>query len=194
MCWLHAHLEGLELGRLARCRSHRGDSCWVDRSFACILLPEQYRCIWLVTTSTHTGAPAPLPKPGTQEAHAYADGASTGSRGPGGYGAVLTWKGKTEEIRGGEQDTTNLRMEVTAACVALETIDEGHVVSVYSDSSYLINCIRRAGTRSCGRTDGTTTSESRWRTETYGRCFWKQQGATGRCDGRRSRATPRVAG
>jgi ribonuclease HI len=84
-----------------------------------------------------------LPKPGTQEAHAYTDGASVGSRGPGGYGVVLTWKGKTEEIRGSEQDTTNLRMEVTAACVALETIDEGHVVTVYSDSSYLVNCMRR---------------------------------------------------
>ncbi len=79
------------------------------------------------------------------EAHAYTDGASVGcSCGPGGYGAVLTWKGKTEEINGGEQNTTNQRMEVTAACVALETIDEGHIVTVYSDSSYLVNCMRRA--------------------------------------------------
>ena len=78
-----------------------------------------------------------------QEAHAYTDGASTGSRGPGGYGAVMTWKGKTEESSGGEQDTTNLRMELTAACVALETIDRGHIVTVYSDSSYLVNCMRR---------------------------------------------------
>ncbi len=92
----------------------------------CILVPEQYRCIWLVTTSTHTGALAPLPEPATQEAHAYTDGASTGSRGSGGYGVIISWKDKTEEISGGEQDTTNLRMEVTAACVALETIDEGH--------------------------------------------------------------------
>ena len=84
-----------------------------------------------------------MPEPETQEAIAYTDGASVGSRGPGGYGAVLMWKGKTEEIRGGEQDTTNLRMELTAACVALETIDEGRVVSVYSDSSYLVNCMRR---------------------------------------------------
>jgi ribonuclease HI len=81
-----------------------------------------------------------LPEP---EAYAYTDGASGGSRGPGGYGAVITWKGKTEEISGGGQYTTNLRMEITAACVALETIDEGHVVSVYSDSSYLVNCMRR---------------------------------------------------
>jgi ribonuclease HI len=78
-----------------------------------------------------------------QEAHAYTDGASTGSRGPGGYGVVIRWEGKTKEISGGEQDTTNLRMELTAACVALETIDRGHIVTVYSDSSYLVNCMRR---------------------------------------------------
>ena len=84
-----------------------------------------------------------MPKPGTQEAIAYTDGASVGSRGPGGYGVVMTWKCNTEEISGGEQDTTNLRMELTTACVALETIDEGHVVSVYSDSFYLVNCMRR---------------------------------------------------
>jgi ribonuclease HI len=46
-------------------------------------------------------------------------------------------------MSGGEQDTTNLRMEITAACVALETIDAGHTVTVYSDSSYLVNCMRR---------------------------------------------------
>jgi ribonuclease HI len=81
-----------------------------------------------------------LPEP---EAHAYTDGASTGSRGPGGYGAVICWDGKTEEVSGGERDTTNLRMELTAACVALEAIDEGHSVTIYSDSSYLVNCMRR---------------------------------------------------
>jgi ribonuclease HI len=87
------------------------------------------------------------------EAHAYTDGASTGSRGPGGYGAVVSWKGKTEEISGGEPDTTNLRMELTAACLALETIDDGHVVTVHSDSSYLINCMRR-GWHETWRTNG----------------------------------------
>jgi ribonuclease HI len=90
------------------------------------------------------GRPAPLPELETHaEAHAYTDGASCGSRGPGGYGVVVSWKCKTEELSGGEQNTTNLRMEVTAACVALETIDEGHKVSLYSDSSYLVNCMRR---------------------------------------------------
>ncbi|HEX5914043.1 MAG TPA: ribonuclease H [Rubrobacter sp.] len=77
------------------------------------------------------------------EAYAYTDGASTGSRGPGGYGVVIRWEGKTKEISGGESNTTNLRMELTAACVALETIEEGYTVSVCSDASYLINCMRR---------------------------------------------------
>ena len=84
---------------------------------------------------------APLTESG--EACAYTDGSSTGSRGPGGYGAVLNWQGNTEGISGGELDTTNLRMELTATCAALETIDEGPRVTGYSDSSYLVNCMRR---------------------------------------------------
>jgi ribonuclease HI len=79
-----------------------------------------------------------------REVRIYTDGASTGSRGPGGYGAVILFRqGRTVEISGGEHDTTNLRMEITAACAALETIDEGHTVTVYSDASYLVNCMRR---------------------------------------------------
>jgi ribonuclease HI len=82
--------------------------------------------------------------PSSEEVRVYTDGASTGSRGPGGYGAVISFRrGKTVEISGGERDTTNLRMEITAACAALEIIDKGHMVTVYSDASYLINCMRR---------------------------------------------------
>ena len=79
-----------------------------------------------------SGRSASLPESGV---YAYTDGASTGSHGPGGYSAVIYWEGKTEEISGCEQNTTNLRMEITAACVALEMINEGHVVTVYSDCS-----------------------------------------------------------
>src|SRR3712207_7237441 len=90
----------------------------------------------------------PLPNP---EAYAYTDGASSGSRGPGGYGVVLTWKGKTKEISGGEQNTTNQRMEVTAACMALETVDEGHIVdrkstrlnSSHANISYAVFCLKK---------------------------------------------------
>ena len=79
-----------------------------------------------------------------REVYVYTDGASTGSRGPGGYGAVISFReGETVEISGGERDTTNLRMEITAACAALENIGEGHAVTVYADASYLVNCMRR---------------------------------------------------
>src|SRR5215207_4493369 len=79
-----------------------------------------------------------------REVHVYTDGASTGSRGPGGYGAVISFReGETVEISGGERNTTNLRMEITAACAALENIGEGHTVTVYADASYLVNCMRR---------------------------------------------------
>ena len=79
-----------------------------------------------------------------REVRVYTDGSSTGSRGPGGYGAVISFgEGETMEISGGERDTTNLRMEITAACAALENIGGGHTVTVYADASYLVNCMRR---------------------------------------------------
>jgi ribonuclease HI len=82
--------------------------------------------------------------PPEREVHVYTDGASTGSRGPGGFGAVILFgEGETVEISGGERDTTNLRMEITAACVALENIGENHTVVVYADASYVVNCMRR---------------------------------------------------
>jgi ribonuclease HI len=90
-----------------------------------------------------SGGSVPLSEPEAKEAHAYTDGASTGSCGPGGYGVVIYWNGKTGEVSGGEQNTTNLRMELIAASVVLESIDEGHKVTVYSDCSYLVNCMRR---------------------------------------------------
>ncbi|MGI8650107.1 MAG: ribonuclease H family protein [Rubrobacter sp.] len=76
-------------------------------------------------------------------AHAYTDGASRGRRGPGGYGVVLVRDGHTTELSGGEPDTTNQRMEITAACIALEALDAGCEVTIFSDSSYLVNCMRR---------------------------------------------------
>ena len=65
----------------------------------------------------------------------------------------MTCNGETREISGGEKETTNQRMEVLAACVALEAIDEGHYVTVYSDSSYLVNCMSR-GWHERWRTNG----------------------------------------
>jgi len=72
----------------------------------------------------------------------YTDGACSGNPGPGGWGAVLSFKGKTKELSGHMSDTTNNRMELFAVISALGTLKEPCVVNVFSDSSYLVNAFQ----------------------------------------------------
>ncbi|MDP6473977.1 MAG: ribonuclease HI [Alphaproteobacteria bacterium] len=67
----------------------------------------------------------------------YTDGACSGNPGPGGWGAVLLYKGKRKEIFGGEADTTNNRMELQAAIEALKTLKRPSAVDLYTDSRYV---------------------------------------------------------
>ena len=67
----------------------------------------------------------------------YTDGACSGNPGPGGWGAILLWRGKEREIWGGEPDTTNNRMELTAAIKALESLDRQVSAVLYTDSKYV---------------------------------------------------------
>ena len=69
----------------------------------------------------------------------YTDGACSGNPGPGGYGAILMYGENKREISGGEANTTNNKMELMAAIVALETLKEPCDVELYSDSAYLVN-------------------------------------------------------
>ena len=69
----------------------------------------------------------------------YTDGACSGNPGPGGYGAILMYEENKKEISGGEKETTNNKMELMAAIVALETLKEPCDVLLYSDSAYLVN-------------------------------------------------------
>ena len=69
----------------------------------------------------------------------YTDGACSGNPGPGGYGAILMYEENRKEISGGESNTTNNKMELMAAIVALETLKEPCEVELYSDSAYLVN-------------------------------------------------------
>jgi len=73
----------------------------------------------------------------------YTDGACSGNPGPGGWGAILDYKGKRREISGGEKKTTNNRMELTAALEALKMLKEPCKVRLYSDSEYLINSMTK---------------------------------------------------
>jgi ribonuclease HI len=68
---------------------------------------------------------------------AFTDGACSGNPGPGGWGAVLRWRGKERELYGGEPLTTNNRMELMAAIMALETLKRPLTVDLYTDSQYV---------------------------------------------------------
>lgn len=67
----------------------------------------------------------------------HTDGACRGNPGPGGWGARLEFNGKVKELCGGEDDTTNNRMELMAAIQALEALKEPCRVTLYTDSNYV---------------------------------------------------------
>jgi len=67
----------------------------------------------------------------------YADGACRGNPGPGGWGVLLRQGGRERELHGGEALTTNNRMELTAVIRALEALEPGATVRVYTDSQYV---------------------------------------------------------
>jgi len=68
---------------------------------------------------------------------AYTDGACRGNPGPGGWGAILRYGDHEKELKGGEAETTNNRMELTAAIRALEALRRPCEVDLYTDSQYL---------------------------------------------------------
>jgi ribonuclease HI len=67
----------------------------------------------------------------------FTDGACKGNPGPGGWGAVLRWGTVERELWGGEPDTTNNRMELTAVIEALKALTRQVKVRVYTDSTYV---------------------------------------------------------
>jgi len=67
----------------------------------------------------------------------HTDGACSGNPGPGGYGAILTFGDVEKELSGGEAHTTNNRMELMAAIVALETLKKPCTVDLHTDSQYV---------------------------------------------------------
>lgn len=73
----------------------------------------------------------------------YTDGACSGNPGPGGWGAILMYKGAKKEISGGMKETTNNIMEVTAVIEALKCLKVESDVQVYSDSAYTVNAFNQ---------------------------------------------------
>ena len=69
----------------------------------------------------------------------YTDGACSGNPGPGGWGALLQWKGNEKTLSGGEPNSTNNRMELMAVIRALEALNRPCRVSIHSDSALIVN-------------------------------------------------------
>ena len=88
----------------------------------------------------------------------HTDGACSGNPGPGGWGVILQWDGHSRELKGGEAHTTNNRMELMAAIMALEALKRPCDVDLHTDSEYLrqgitdwINGWKRNGWRTAAR-------------------------------------------
>ena len=73
----------------------------------------------------------------------YTDGACSGNPGPGGWGAILMYKGAKKEISGAMKNTTNNIMEITAVLEALKCLKVESDVQVYSDSAYVVNAFKQ---------------------------------------------------
>lgn len=71
----------------------------------------------------------------------YTDGACSGNPGPGGWGVLLKWNGHEKELFGGEKETTNNRMEMTAVIEALSALKKPSEVMLYTDSKYVMDGI-----------------------------------------------------
>tara|TARA_B100000315_G_scaffold233025_1_gene245836 strand:- start:5268 stop:5720 length:453 start_codon:yes stop_codon:yes gene_type:complete len=67
----------------------------------------------------------------------YTDGACSGNPGPGGWGVILRWRDRDKEIYGGEEETTNNRMELQAVIEGLKALKKPCAVTVYTDSQYV---------------------------------------------------------
>ncbi len=78
----------------------------------------------------------------------YTDGACSGNPGPGGWGAILEYNGTEKELSGGEENTTNNRMELTAVIRGLQALKEPCIVELYSDSKYVIDALEKGWARS----------------------------------------------
>ena len=73
----------------------------------------------------------------------YTDGACSGNPGPGGWGSILMYGDTKKEISGGNPDTTNNIMELTAVIEALKLLKRPCKVSLYSDSAYVVNAFNQ---------------------------------------------------
>ena len=82
-----------------------------------------------------------------KEIELFTDGACSGNPGPGGWGAILRWKGHEKAVSGGNSHTTNNRMELSAVIEGLKLLKEPCKVTLISDSKYVCDAISKGWAR-----------------------------------------------
>lgn len=83
-----------------------------------------------------------------KEVELFTDGACSGNPGPGGWGAILRYAGREKELCGGEKNTTNNRMELTAVIMGLDALKEDCFVKLTTDSKYVADGLGKGWARS----------------------------------------------
>ena len=78
----------------------------------------------------------------------YTDGACRGNPGKGGWGAILVYGGREKELSGGEAETTNNRMELSAVIAALSALKEPCAITLTSDSKYVVDAVTKGWVQS----------------------------------------------
>jgi len=78
-----------------------------------------------------------------EEVIIYTDGACSGNPGLGGWGTILMYQGHEKELSGGNKDTTNNIMEITAVIEGLKALKKPCKVQIYSDSAYVVNAFNQ---------------------------------------------------
>lgn len=85
---------------------------------------------------------------GLKKIYLYTDGACSGNPGPGGWGSILRYKDREAHLSGGEKETTNNRMELTAVIKGLSALKEVCEVELYTDSKYVADALKNGWAKS----------------------------------------------
>ena len=111
----------------------------------------------------------------------YTDGACAGNQSDqniGGWGAILEYGEHQKELFGGQANTTNNRMELTAVIEAFKALKQtGQKIEVFTDSSYVANCFREEWYVSWEKNHWRNAAKSLWRIRSYGRSCWDSSGS-----------------
>ena len=98
----------------------------------------------------------------------YTDGACSGNPGDGGWACILLYKDSKKELSGGQQNTTNNVMEMTAVIKGLEALKRPCNVNIYSDSSYVVNTFEKGWIDNWLKNGWRTSDKKMLRIKIYG--------------------------